>query len=131
MTYTSKIRFIFSVSEPAFQAFQTSLPAIRIRHDSLCQLAQIRPTYVHCHAVAIDLDRHPEGSSVQGFRIDDHTTRLVMKQFDAITAFVHEDVHITVHRVVTYFVPDKPGEGIEALSHIGRLAVEPVPHPLF
>ena len=121
----------FSVSEPVFQAFQTGLPAVRIRHDSLSQLAQIRPIYVHRHTVAINRNRHPEGASVQGFRIDDHTSRLVMKQLDAIPALVHEDVNIAVHRVATYFVPDKPGKGVEALAHIGRLTVEPIPHSLF
>ncbi len=126
----AKCAIFFSVSELIFQALQTGLTAVRIRHYPFCQPAQIRPAYGHRHAVAANRDRHPECAPIQGFRIDDHASGLIVKELDAIPALVHEDVHVPVHRIVTYSVPDKSGEGVEALAHIGGLAVEPIPHPL-
>lgn len=130
MTYAREINIIFSISEPIFQTLQTGLTIVRIGHYPFHQPSQIRPTHIHRHAVTGDRDGHPECASVQSFRIDDHTSRLIVKQLDAISAFVHEDVHVTVHRVISNPVPDKSGEGVEALAHIGRLAIEPIPHLL-
>ena len=50
-----------------------------------------------------------------------------MEQFDPVPAFVHEDVHVSIHRIAADLVPYKAAQRMEALPHARRLAVQPVP----
>ncbi len=125
-------RFSFdfsSVFPKVSQPFQAGLAAVRIRHDSLHHLEKILPSYAARDDVFRPGYRHPERSAVQHLRVDDHTSRLVVKQLDTVAPLVHEHVHVTVHRVAADLVPDQTAQRMEALPHVSRLAVEPVAQP--
>ena len=131
MTYASRKAFFSSVFPKIFKPFQTGLTAVRIRHDPLHHSVQIFPPHAARHNVFRAGNGHPEGPPVKHLRVYDHPAGLIMEQLDPVPASVHEDVHVSVHRVTADLVPHQSAQRVEALPHVCRLAVEPVAHPAF
>lgn len=70
----------------------------------------------------------PEAAIVQHHRIDDQAARLLPEQLDPVTVLVDEDEHVPVPQVEGHPVVHDSREHVEALSHVGRLREQPVPH---
>lgn len=117
-----------SIFPKIIEPLQTSLSAVRIRHDSFNHLQKIFPFYTARHHVFGTGDRHPEGPSVKHLCVDDHSASLIVKQLDSVPALVHEDVYVSIRRISAYLVPHKTAQRMKTLSHICWLAVEPIAH---
>lgn len=69
-----------------------------------------------------------ETAIVQHHRIDDQASRLLAEQLDPVPVLVDEDEHVAIPQVKRHLVVHDSREHVEALSHVGRLREQPVPH---
>ena len=56
-----------------------------------------------------------------------YTTKMT-KKFDAVTVFIDEDKHIAIAQIRCHPVVHNAAQHMKALTHVGWLCEQPVPH---
>ena len=72
--------------------------------------------------------RQTKPAIVKHHRIYDKASGFLAKKLDAVTVFIDEDEHISVAQICRHLVVHNAAQHMKALTHVGRLCEQPVPH---
>ena len=111
-----------------FQALKTLPATVRFLNDTFNQKDQIAPFDDAEQGVSTNIGPSTKSTCFKQLGLDDHSSRLPVKKLDAVPVLVDEDVHIAIPQVKGHPVVHDSREHMEALSHVGRLREQPVPH---
>ena len=111
-----------------FQAVKTLSATVRLLDDAFDQKDQVTPFDDAGQGLSTDIRTSTKSACLKQFGVDDHPSRLPMKELDAVTAPVDEDVDVAVAGVAAEDVGHYAAERMIALSHVGRLVVQQIPH---
>lgn len=111
-----------------FQAFKTLLATVRFLNDTFNQKDQIAPFDDAEQVVSTNIGPSTKSTCFKQLGVDDHSSRLPVKKFDAVPVLVDEDVHIAIAGITVKDVGHYAAKRMITLSHVGRLIVQQIPH---
>lgn len=119
----------FMISFPqVFQTLKALSATARLLDDAFNQKDQIAPFDDAGQGVSTDVGASAKSTRLKQLGVDDHPSRLPVKKLDAVPVLVDEDIHIAVAGVAIEDVGHYAAERMVALSHVGRLIVQQIPH---
>ena len=111
-----------------FQALKTLPATVRLLNDAFNQKDKVAPFDDAGQGLSTDIGTSTESACLKQLGVDDHSSRLPVKELDAVTVSVDEDVHVAVAGIAAEDVGHYAAERMMALSHVGGLVVQQIPH---
>ena len=85
-----------------------------------------RQLHIGDHGAGAGGSRRRKGAFLQSFVVEYQSAPLPVQQLQVGASPVQEDEDLAAERIAVQFIADDAAERIEALAHIGGLAVEQV-----
>ena len=111
-----------------FQALKTLPATVRFLNDTFNQKDQIASFDDAEQVVSTNIGPSTKSACFKQLGVDGHPSRLPVKKLDAVPVLVDEDVHIPIAGIAVQDVGHYAAERMIALSHVGRLIVQQIPH---